>query len=749
VSNQNVSGNNNIFSQTGDIYYSVSETRSADRVDRANLLLLADKVRTFWISGVLNNSLLGLVAIQLHREGVQDAVEHPWERVLELPQNSVRALTLDESIADVFRGVGYRLLILGEPGSGKTTTMLQLAEQLLSDFYRDGSKPVPVVLSLSSWAEGPLLKWLVAELREKYQIASSTAKKWIEAGQVLPLLDGLDETLAERRDACVDVINHAVLPGVVVCSRLAEYRFLARKLKLNGAIIIKPLTSEQVEQYLESAGDHLVSLRIALQTDAELAELTRLPLMLGILAITYFDRVLSFQGSQRAPRGDELEDRIFQNYVERMFSRRTEISTRLKRDISQYLRWLAGEMNRRSNTVFMLDSLQLSWLGSVGEIFAYLLLSRICFGLGLGVLLGSLAGALRYPNLLGGGLVNDAVGRLFELHPDSGLNGPLMSRPELLWRHVLEVLGGVAVAVPTAIGLSAILAVVQFALVRRAMMRFDRVHGTSWGASAVASGLLCIAFCLFTFLGRGDGPWDVSDILRFGASIGPILLARAIVRDPLSDIKFSGSVRWVWAPARKGAFWGATAAGPITGITSAMIVLFTDNPYVGGPFFAAAIFLVNGIGAAIIGGVMGAIISGLVEVPIEEGSRLNQGVYLTLRNLRNASFVSFGVSALLYFPVAVYNDALPISALRLFFFGCEACIFALIVSGLITLWYGGIDVICHYALRFILYVNGHAPLRQARLLLLSVQLIFLQKVGGGVIFVHRALLEYFMRSRLI
>jgi hypothetical protein len=91
VSNQNVSGNNNIFSQTGDIYYSVSETRSADRVDRANLLLLADKIRTFWISGVLNNSLLGLVAIQLHREGVQDAVEHPWERVLELPQNSVRA----------------------------------------------------------------------------------------------------------------------------------------------------------------------------------------------------------------------------------------------------------------------------------------------------------------------------------------------------------------------------------------------------------------------------------------------------------------------------------------------------------------------------------------------------------------------------------------------------------------------------------------------------------------------------------
>lgn len=39
MSNQNVSGNNNIFSQTGDIYYSVSETRSADRVDRANFIV--------------------------------------------------------------------------------------------------------------------------------------------------------------------------------------------------------------------------------------------------------------------------------------------------------------------------------------------------------------------------------------------------------------------------------------------------------------------------------------------------------------------------------------------------------------------------------------------------------------------------------------------------------------------------------------------------------------------------------------
>lgn len=59
-------------------------------------------------------------------------------------------------------------------------------------------------------------------------------------------------------------------------------------------------------------------------------------------------------------------------------------------------------------------------------------------------------------------------------------------------------------------------------------------------------------------------------------------------------------------------------------------------------------------------------------------------------------------------------------------------------------WFGGADAVAHYALRLILYISGCAPLKYALFLDYAAdKLGFLQKVGGGYIFMHRYLLEYF------
>jgi hypothetical protein len=63
------------------------------------------------------------------------------------------------------------------------------------------------------------------------------------------------------------------------------------------------------------------------------------------------------------------------------------------------------------------------------------------------------------------------------------------------------------------------------------------------------------------------------------------------------------------------------------------------------------------------------------------------------------------------------------------------------------LWYGGQDVIQHYALRFIIYWEGDTPLRYADFLDYAVRLVFLQEDGGGYIFIHRLLLEHFAAMR--
>ena len=81
----------------------------------------------------------------------------------------------------------------------------------------------------------------------------------------------------------------------MVCCRLNEYRWLPKRLKLNGAICLESLGSEEVSKYLAAGGSKLVALREAVDTDPVLQELAQTPLMLSIMS-------LAFQGA----RGDEL-----------------------------------------------------------------------------------------------------------------------------------------------------------------------------------------------------------------------------------------------------------------------------------------------------------------------------------------------------------------------------------------------------------------------------------------------------------
>ncbi len=55
----------------------------------------------------------------------------------------------------------------------------------------------------------------------------------------------------------------------------------------------------------------------------------------------------------------------------------------------------------------------------------------------------------------------------------------------------------------------------------------------------------------------------------------------------------------------------------------------------------------------------------------------------------------------------------------------------------------GLDVIQHYTLRVILWYRGHIPLNYIGFLNYASERVFLQKVGGGYIFIHRLLLEHF------
>ena len=183
----------------------------------------------------------------------------------------------DRDVSAIYDAAGL-LVILGEPGSGKSTTLLDLARTLLDRAEKDIRERVPIVLNLSSWKKKqPLAEWIAAELSEKYRVPRKIACFWLQRDYLVPLLDGLDEVRSTLRADCVTAINAFIEQsspsGLVVCCRLNEYRWLPERLKLNGAICIESLSSEEVSKYLDSGGSKLAALREAVKSDPVLEEL--------------------------------------------------------------------------------------------------------------------------------------------------------------------------------------------------------------------------------------------------------------------------------------------------------------------------------------------------------------------------------------------------------------------------------------------------------------------------------------------
>lgn len=619
-----------------------------------------------------------------------------------VPRTSIGAssetgpLPAGATIWQVFRDQEQKLLILGEGGSGKATLLRQVALDLADEAKKDERLPIPLLVSLGSWGRkhGRLSDWLVDELSQAgpYDQNRERATTWIEQEQFLPLLLGMDQVELERRDDCVQAINQfhesrKWVREMAVACRTDDYEALRPKqINLQCAVLICPLTDEQIDAYLAGLG--LDVLREAVKEDTRLREMAASPLTLSFMASVFADQ-------HEVPAGNSAEERherLVAAYVDNRFSK-AELDPPYTRDqMSGWLGWLATRLREHGQTAFYIDRLQPDWLPSPTALRWYAVVDR----LGTGALVACLLGLL------------------------FGLHFALGSVPELTW--VGAIVGALVGGLLGGQG--------------------EGITGSGRDVGRIARGALAAfavvgtgAGLIFAFASRGTNLVALAVVvgalmgaLAGGLAGGPSLRARPITL--LGPLGWSPklALRHAAGGLVIGAAFGAIFG--LIGVFAGFVVLpdRADGDRMASALMAVALTgLLFGSLMAVAFGLLGGLVAGLVEEAVVP----NQAIR---RSARRAALV-FGwgglVSGAMLGALFVFIGGSPDPIVNIPFAVQAALLIGPLVGLIAALAFGGYACLSHFALRLVLWRCGVLPLKCIGFLEYAKRLELMVRVGGG------------------
>ncbi|MCA9946678.1 MAG: hypothetical protein KC449_24520, partial [Anaerolineales bacterium] len=493
------------------------------------------------------------------------------------------------------------------------------------------------------------------------------------------------------------------LTNLVVSSRTYEYQSCAVQLKLGGAILLQALTESQIDDYLATFGENLSSLREALHIDPALQELARSPLMLQIMTLAYEEESNSENGDENsknpifdlAKSGNKddakavYHQHIFETYVQRMLNRQPN-SPYTPEQIQHWLGWLAQRMTHNNQSIFLIEHLQPSWHNNRKWQWLCLVTARSFTGL--------FAGVMVWLFTLGGLALDPSFSPQIYENSANFLSISL-DLSYILSSIILTLLLGLLVAVIDG-------------------WYFDKAkfHRMNNDPQRLPNKTVVIGTISFFF------PFCVA--LLFGE---PLIIAIAasiviamffIVPSHLMDgtsfaneIRTVDSIGWSWPHALKGL---------IPGLLLGLIMGWLISQALDLSLLGLLVFIFS---------LAFMLLFGLQNNTLEKKSYPNQGILLSIKN------------GLLMLPLFSLPAAIPMGLITNNF---QAGLMTGIMFGLAGfLLYGGASLLKHYALRVSLWYRGKLPFKYTQFLDHSARNILLYKVGGGYVFVHRLLQQYF------
>jgi len=251
-----------------------------------------------------------------------------------------------------------RLVVLGQPGSGKTVLLIRLVMDLLA--HRESGDPIPILLSLSSW--NPVAQdfdaWIERSLITNYpELAHplssnghvSAARDIYSAGLVTLLLDGLDELPDTLRSHAIGRLNRAMRPGqqLVLTARPDEYRRTVSppagpEVLLAGAagVEVCPLSpSDVIDHLVTHASGPVTRARwgeilkaVSAEPSMPIAQALTTPLMIFLARTIYEPRpdeqLVNVQSEPRElldrsrfPNRDAVEQHLLEHFISAVYRR--------------------------------------------------------------------------------------------------------------------------------------------------------------------------------------------------------------------------------------------------------------------------------------------------------------------------------------------------------------------------------------------------------------------------------------------